>query len=56
MVFYGEEPVVQLDGHLAAAHVSLGEGLAGDDIFCLEELGGEVVGAGDREAEGPACR
>ena len=39
--------VVELDGHLAAADVSLGEGLAGDNVFGLKELHGEIVGAGD---------
>ena len=39
-------------GHLAVAHKGLGEGVGGEDIFGLEELHREVVGARHREAEG----
>ncbi len=28
------------------------ERISGENVFCLKELHGEVVGAGDREAEG----
>ena len=39
-------------GHLALAHKGLGKGVGGDDVLCLKELHGEVVGARHREAEG----
>ena len=46
LVPHRKEPLVQLVGHLAVAHKGLGEGVGGEDIFGLEELHGEVVGAG----------
>ena len=49
VVLCGEEAFVELDGHLPAARIGLGEGVAGDDVLRLEELHGEVVGAGHRK-------
>ena len=53
-VAHGQEHVVQLVGHLVlrVIYMSQRERIGGENVFCLKELHGEVVGARHREAKG----